>query len=78
MVFQYPFFDKYENVVFSDIFKIKWQKSEKKINFERRDAWMPINPSPQAKLRGEALANRFQNNQNFILYAMNTSLIFYF
>ena len=31
---------------FSNIFEIKWPKSEKKLNFWGRWVWVPMNPSP--------------------------------
>ena len=41
--------------LFSNIFKIKWPKSKEKLYFGRRWAWVPMNPSPQTQLRGDAL-----------------------
>ena len=49
------FIDTYDNFAFSNIFKIKWPKSEEKLNFVGGWAWVPMNPSPQTKLRGDAL-----------------------
>ena len=43
-----------EYFAFSSIFKIKWPKSEEKLNFGGRWDWVPMNPSPQTKLRGDA------------------------
>ena len=58
MIFKYLFFLTYiyENVAFSNIFKTKWPKSEEKLTFGGRWAWVPKNPSPQTKLRGDAPA----------------------
>ena len=50
------FLDTYYNFALSSIFKIKWSKSEEKLNFGGRLGWVPMNPSPQAKLRDDALA----------------------
>ena len=50
------FLDTYENFAFSTIFKIKRPKSEEKLNFGGRWVWVPMNPSPQIKLRGDAPA----------------------
>ena len=40
------FFYTYSNFAFSNIFKIKWPKSEEKLNFGDRWVWLPMNPSP--------------------------------
>ena len=50
------FLDTYENFVFFTIFKIKWPKSEEKLNFGGRWVWVPMNPSPQTKVCGDAPA----------------------
>ena len=42
-----------------DIFKIKWPKSEEKLNFGGTWVWVPMNPSPQTKLRGDAPAQNY-------------------
>ena len=36
------FLDTYENFAFSTIFKIKWPKSEEKLNFGGRWVWVPM------------------------------------
>ena len=46
------------NLAYSNIFKIKWPKSEDKRNFEGRRVWVPTNPSPQSKLCDGALGSR--------------------
>ena len=48
------FLDTYDNFAFSTIFKIKWLKSEEKLNLWGRWVWVPMNPSLQTKLRGDA------------------------
>ena len=51
------FLDTVNIFAFSNLFKIKWPKSEDKLNFEGRWVWVPMHPSPpQSKLRGGALA----------------------
>ena len=35
--------------IFSNMFEIKWPKSEEKLNFGGRWVWVPMNPSPQNK-----------------------------
>ena len=40
------FLDTDEYFTFSTIFKIKWPKSEEKLNFEGRWVWVSMNPSP--------------------------------
>ena len=40
------FFLTHDNFAFSTIFKIKWPKSEEKLNFGGRWVWVPMNPSP--------------------------------
>ena len=49
------FLDTYANFAFVAIFKTKWLKSEEKLNFGGRWVWVPMNPSPQTKLRSNAL-----------------------
>ena len=61
MIFQYLFFLTHGNFAFFNIFKIKWPKFEEKQNFRDRWTWMPMNPSPQTKLRGDALATWHSN-----------------
>ena len=39
---------------FSNIFKTKWPKSEEKLNFGIGWVWVPMNPTPQPKIRGDA------------------------
>ena len=51
------FLDSDENFAFSTIFKMKWPKSEEKLNFGGRWVWVPMNPSPQTNFRGNAPAN---------------------
>ena len=41
MIFQHLFLDTNEKFVFSTIFKIKWPKSEEKLNFWSRWVWVP-------------------------------------
>ena len=43
------FLDTDENFAFSTIFKIKWPKSEEKLNFGGRWVWVPMNLSPPKK-----------------------------
>ena len=43
------FLDTYDNFAFSTIFKIKWPKSEEKLNFGGRCVWVLMNPSPPNK-----------------------------
>ena len=43
-----------KNLVFSNIFEIKWSKSEEKLNLGGMWVWVPMNPSPQTKLGGYA------------------------
>ena len=45
MIFQDLFLHTHENFAFSTIFKIKWPKSEEKLNFWGRWVWVPMNPS---------------------------------
>ena len=59
--FSVSFFLTHENFAFANTFKIKWSKPEEKFNFEGRWAWVPMNPSPQTKLRGDALVCSFQS-----------------
>ena len=40
------FLDTYYNFSFSNILKIKWPKSEEKLNFGSRWIWVSMNPSP--------------------------------
>ena len=40
------FIDTCENFAFPNIFKIKWPKSEEKLNFGGRWDWVPMNPPP--------------------------------
>ena len=54
------FFLTNENFAFSTILKIKWPKSEEKLNFGGRQVWMPMSPSPQTKLRGGAPGSEFR------------------
>ena len=49
MIFQYLFLETFANFEFSNIFEIKWPKSEEKLNFGGRWVWMPMNPSPPNK-----------------------------
>ena len=50
-IFQYFFLDTYKNFAFSNNFKIKWLKSEDKLDFGGRRIWVPMNLSPpQTKL----------------------------
>ena len=65
---------------FSNIFKIKWPKSEEKLNFGGRWVWVPMNPTsdppPQSKLRGDALAVTSQHpvtNEKFRIYISQQS-----
>ena len=37
---------------------MKWLKSEEELNFGGRWVWVPMNPPPQSKFRGDALAQR--------------------
>ena len=62
-IFQYSFSLNVYKVAFSNIFKIKWPKSEEKLNFGGSWVWEPmkLNPSPQAKLRGDAVATPTDN-----------------
>ena len=46
-IFQYLFIDTCENFAFSNIYKIKWSKSEEKLNFGGKWDWVPMNPSPK-------------------------------
>ena len=48
------FLDTYKNFAFSNIFKIKWSKSDDKLDFGGRCIWGPMNLSPQTKLCGNA------------------------
>ena len=49
------FLTQMKNFAFSTIFKIKWPKSEEKLNFGGSWVWVPMNPSPpQTKHRGDA------------------------
>ena len=41
------FLDTYKNVARTNLFKLKWPKSEEKMNFGGRLVWVPMNPSPQ-------------------------------
>ena len=54
MIFQHLFLDTCKQFAFSTIFKIKWPKSEERLNFGGRWVWVPMNPSPQTKIRGDA------------------------
>ena len=38
---------RYENFAFSNLFRMKWPKSEEKLTFEGGWAGVPMNPSPQ-------------------------------
>ena len=61
---------------FSYIFKIKWPKSEEKLNFGGRWVWVPMNPTPQSKLRGDALAVTSQHpvtNEKIHIYISQQS-----
>ena len=47
MIFQYLCLDTFANIAFSNIFEIKWSKSEEKLNFGGRWVWVPnMNPPP--------------------------------
>ena len=50
------FLETYTIFASSNIFKIKWSKSEEKHNFGGRRVWVPMNPTPppQSKFRGDA------------------------
>ena len=49
------FFLAHDFFSFSTIFKIKWPKSEEKLNFGGRWVWVPMNPfPPQTKVRDDA------------------------
>ena len=48
------FFLTHGNFAFSAIFKIKWPKSKQKPNFGGRWVLVPMDPSPQTKLSGDA------------------------
>ena len=50
------FFLKKYIFAFSNIFKTKWPKSEEKPNFGGRWVWVPMTPTPQYKIRGDAPA----------------------
>ena len=41
------FFDVFKSCALSNIFKIKWPKSEEKLNFGGRWVQVPMHPSPQ-------------------------------
>ena len=43
-ILQYLFLETYIIFAFSNIFKIKWPKSEKKLNFGGMWDWVPMNP----------------------------------
>ena len=43
------FLHTYANFALLNIFKMKWPKSEEKLNFWGRWVWVPINPSPPQK-----------------------------
>ena len=45
----YFFLGTYESIVFSNLLK-KWSKSEEKLNFGGRWAWVLMNPSPKKTL----------------------------
>ena len=51
------FFLKRIFFAFSNIFKLKWQKSEEKLNSGHSWVWVPMSPSPQSKLRGDDLGS---------------------
>ena len=54
IIFQYLFLKYICSFAFFNIFEIKWPKSEEKLSFGGRLAWVPMNPSPQTKLGGDA------------------------
>ena len=56
--------DNYLNFSFSIIFKIKWLKSEEKLNFDGMWVWVPISPFPQSNLRDEDLARHHLSAEN--------------
>ena len=57
------FLDTYSNFAFSNIFNIKWPKSEEKTNFGGRWVSVPINPPPsQTKLGGDARDGRLMTS----------------
>ena len=66
---------------FSNIFILKWPKSEEKLNFGGRWVWVPMNPTPpQSKLRGDALAVTSQHpvtNEKFRIYILQWVLKYY-
>ena len=50
------FLDTNDNFTLTNIFKLKWPKSEEKLNFGGRWSWVPRNPFPPTKLHGDSLA----------------------
>ena len=61
------FLDTYGNFAFSIIFKIKWPKSEERLNFGGRWVWMPVDPSPQTKLRGDATGEIIDKRLDYMM-----------
>ena len=59
------FFDTYKKFSLSSIFKIKWLKSEEKLNFGGRLGWVPMNQSPPPP------------KQNFVATPLRFSLVKY-
>ena len=70
------FLDTYDdNFALSNVFKIKWSKSEEKLNFGDRWAWVSLNPiPPHQNFLAATFVVAFDRGSNFRYFSLRSDI----